>query len=104
MQTPLEIFLETSLKEPPHAGWGGVRERGPTRLATQHRRERVGDILTFERSLACQHLVEHAPECPDVTALIGGPSLCLFRTHVRRRAKDDAHPSHRGRRDRRRGR
>ena len=47
------------------------RERRPVRLALQHIRERVGDVFAVERTLARQHLVEHAPERPDVAALVG---------------------------------
>ena len=39
-----------------------------------------------------EHLVEHAPERPDVAALVDRASLRLLGTHVRRRAEDHAAP------------
>ncbi len=48
------------------------RQRGPGRLAAEHRRERVGDVVTLEGPRAGEHLVEHAAERPKVAALIDG--------------------------------
>ena len=48
--------------------------------------------------LSRHHLEEHAPEGPDVTALIRRTTLGLFGAHVRRRAQNHAHPGHHRRR------
>ena len=69
-------------------------QRGPVRLAAQHRRERVAHVLALERARPGEHLVEHAAERPHVTPLVRRAPLRLLRRHVRRRAEDHADAGH----------
>ena len=57
---------------------------------TQHRRERVRDVLALECALTRQHFVENRAERPHVAALVSWPSLHLLRTQIRGGAED--HP------------
>jgi hypothetical protein len=79
--------------------WAGnaVQSGSPRRIAASC----VADVLSFERTLPREHLVEHAPERPDVAPLVGRLPLRLFRCHVCGGAENDARLRHRGRRDRR---
>ena len=49
------------------------RQRAPLWLALENRRNRVRDRLAREHGASCQHLVQHAPERPDVGALVDRP-------------------------------
>ena len=92
------ILLEATHQEPANS-WGHLcRQGGPLGLATQHRGKRVTDIVALERALACQHLVQHAAECPHVTPLVGAESLRLLGRHVRCGAQDESSPCQHGRR------
>ena len=48
----------------------------------ENRRDRVGDGVGGERLAAGEHFEEHAPERPDIGALVDGLSAGLFRTHI----------------------
>jgi hypothetical protein len=95
------IFLEALAEERTNITWHVTGHRGPVGFTTQHRRQRVGHIVSAERALPRQHFVEHAAIRPDVAAFIGCSSPRLLRTHVRSRPED--HPDrcrHPRRRDR----
>ena len=66
------------------------RKRGPVGLALDHVREDVGEPVAAERLGAGQHLVDDAPEGPDVRACVDGPPARLFGAHVRRRPQQGA--------------
>jgi hypothetical protein len=63
-------------------------------------RERVADVVASKRAFAGQHLVQHTPKRPHVTAPVRSAPLRLLGTHVRRGPEDHAHPSHRRASDR----
>ena len=51
-------------------------------LSSDTRRQTLRRVLAWERALASQQLVQHAPERPDVRALVDRLALRLLRTHV----------------------
>src|SRR2546428_171734 len=53
----LAVFRETRFADGTRVGWRIGRQRAPVRLAAQHRRKGVGDILPVESAAARQHLV-----------------------------------------------
>ena len=67
----------------------------PVRVGADDGRDRVGHIVAAERPHAGEHFVEHAPERPDVGALVDGLPARLLRAHVRGRAEDHAGRRHR---------
>jgi hypothetical protein len=83
-------FFQTAAHQEPdvlgHTVWQGI----PMGLAADDGGNRVGHVLARKRARARQHLVEHASERPDVTALVGRLPFGLFRAHVRCRAEN--HP------------
>ena len=54
----------------------------PLGLVRAALRQHVGDGLAWKCSSACQHLVQHAAERPDVRALVDRLAARLLRTHV----------------------
>ena len=70
------------------------KEGRPRGIALEHRRQRVADILALERALAGEHLVEHAPERPDVAALVHRLAPRLLRAHVSGGAEQHADAGH----------
>ena len=66
------------------------REPRPIGILGDDGGDDVGDVVAVERARACQHLVEHAAERPDVRALVDGAPARLFGRHVRRGAEDEA--------------
>ena len=71
-------------------------QRSPVGVRLQDLRQCLGDRFACEEPLARQHLEEHAPERPDVRALVRLAPLCLLRLHVRGRAEDHAYTGHHG--------
>ena len=47
-----------------------ISSRRPFRLGAHHCRQRVGNRFSLERSSPRKHLVQHAPERPDVCTLV----------------------------------
>ena len=74
------------------------RQRVPVRLALQHARQRVGEVLALERTPPRQHLVEDGAKRPHVAPLVRGAALRLFRAHVRRGAQNHTCQRRRGHR------
>ena len=74
---------------PPHQSSNHHRSRGwqgiPVRRALDHGRDHVRSCVAIERAAACEHLVEHAPEGPDIRPLIDSHAARLFGAHVGRR-------------------
>ena len=62
------VLVETSSQQPRDV-WRNVWMDVPVRLVARDGRECIGDRLTRERGSPRQHLVQHAPERPDVGAL-----------------------------------
>src|ERR1051326_7961432 len=87
---PAGIFLKTSLEQTSHVGRRRVRQCFPIGLVAKDRRNGVGDRLTREGLTIRYHFVEHAPKRPDICTLVERLSSRLFRTHVSRRAQDQA--------------
>src|SRR4030095_16728339 len=65
-------------------------ERRPVRLRLHHLGERQRDVLRLERFTAGQHLVDDAPERPDVRALVDRLAARLLGAHVGSGAENDA--------------
>ena len=100
-EAPPDVPIETPRHETPYRG---RRRRGESRQVdalTQHRRERVRDVLAFKRALTRQHFVEDRTERPHVAALVSRPSFHLLGTQVRGGAKDHPHLRQRRTGDRR---
>ena len=70
------------------ARWRRGRQRVPVRFASQNGDDGVRDCVARERDVPGEHLVEHAPECPDVGPLVDGLAARLLRTHVGGGAED----------------
>ena len=101
-EAPPDVPIETPRHETPYRRG---RRRGEFRhvdALTQHRRERVRDVLALERALTRQHFVEDRAERPHVAALVSRPPFRLLRTHIRGGAEDHADLRHRRTGDRRR--
>ena len=67
-----------------HARGGG----GDVRLFVEDASQNLDSRFPLEQAFARQHFVHHYTKRPDVRALVGWPSLCLLRGHVRRCAQD----------------
>ena len=63
------------------------REHRPVWLALENFRNRVRDRVTRKGETAGQHLVEHAPEGPDVAPFVDPVTTRLLGAHVGGRAK-----------------
>jgi hypothetical protein len=71
--------------------WRRVRRHcRPVRLSPENGRNRVSTRVAREYEAAGQHLVQHAPERPDVRAFVDGVTARLFRAHIGRRTDDPA--------------
>ena len=82
----------TPLQQPSHRPWRRARrQRAPVRLAFENRGDRVRDRLAGKCAAARQHLVQHAPERPDVGPLVDRLAARLLRAHVGRGPEN--HPS-----------
>ena len=91
-KAPFGILRQACLKQPPDAGRHRFGQRGPIRLVHEDGGDRVRRRIPAERRPACQHLVEHAAERPDVGARIHLEPTCLLRRHVGRGSDDRARP------------
>ena len=89
------VLVQAALEQPLDSGRGRGGQRGPVRLALQDGGDGIRHRLAGKCRFAGQHFVEHAPERPDIRALVEGLSACLFRAHVCGRTKDYAHGSQR---------
>ena len=68
-----------------------LRESAPVRVRAKNRGYRVRDRRRRSNvRCAGEHLVQHAPECPDVAALVGRLPPRLLGAHVGRGAEDHA--------------
>src|SRR6516225_264608 len=72
------VFHETSLHERAKRRGYTRWQRRPVRLAINHPREYLGDILAWKRRSPAQHLEQHGTERPNVAAFVGGPPLRLL--------------------------
>ena len=99
-QPPPDVPIETPRYQTPHRRGRRHGERRPVDVLPQDRRERVGNVVALERSLARQHLVEHGAERPHVAPLVSLASLRLLGTHVGGGAENHAHSGHGGTGDR----
>ena len=84
------VLLQTSLEQQANPRRRVGRKRPPVWLAAKNGGDGVRQVFAGKRPLAGQHLVEHAPERPDVAALVGGPTPRLLWAHVGRGAEDHA--------------
>jgi hypothetical protein len=100
-QPPFRVALEAAREQRHDRYRCRGRQRRPVRCAREHGSQGVADRLAAEERAARQHLVEHAPERPDVGALVHGAAARLFGRHVRGGAED--HPVRRHRRGARDG-
>ena len=64
-----------------------ARQRDPVGIPLEDADEGVGHRVALEWTAAGQHLVEHAPERPDVGSVVDRLTARLLRTHIRRRAE-----------------
>jgi hypothetical protein len=88
LESSLAIFRQTPLQQSADRCRRGGRQEREVRLAVENRGEGVGDGVFGERRAACEHLVEHAAERPDVDPPVQRLATCLFRAHVGRRAQN----------------
>ena len=95
------VPLQRPFEQRPNRRRSLARQRRPVRIALEHGGQRFGHLLALEGAPSGEHLVEHAPERPDVAALVRRAALGLLRAHVGRRPEDDAHARQRRARDRR---
>ena len=90
VETLPEIFLQAPLQAQTQCRGCVRRENSPVGLRLDHVGEHLGNAVPRERRRADQHLVEHAAERPDVSALVDRPSARLLGTHVRRGTEQNA--------------
>src|SRR3989442_8295289 len=67
-ETPLAILLQAATQESSQGRRCLRGQRREVRLALKDPREHIGDLITIKGALSRQHLIDHAPECPDVGA------------------------------------
>ena len=96
------ILLQAAAQQPANGDGGVSRELTPVRVCADDSRDRFRHVGAAEHPPAGEHLVQYAPERPDVGALVDDLAARLLRAHVRGRAEDDAGRRHRGARYRRR--
>ena len=76
VEPSLRLFLQAPVEEFSDSLRSGRREGVPVRLALEHRRQ-VSVRSRHRTRGASEHFVEHAPERPDVGALVHGlPRAC----------------------------
>ena len=90
VQPAVRILVQTPPQQLANRRRRVRRQRAPLGLAFENRRNRVRDGLARKRGASRQHLVQHAPERPDVGALVDGLTARLLRAHVGGRAEDRA--------------
>ena len=90
-QARLRILRQEPLEQATQRRRRRRRQQRPVRLALEHAREDVGDVVAGEQALAGEHLEQHDAERPDVGALVDGPAARLLGRHVGRGAEDHAH-------------
>ena len=98
------ILDETPRDQRAHTCGCCGRQHRQVGLAREDQSQRFGDRVAREEARACQHFVEHAPERPDVRALVHGLAARLLRRHVRSGAQNHPRLRHGRCRDRRRHR
>jgi hypothetical protein len=90
------VFPQATLEQTPDAvGVPAGSDSSPVGL--EDRAEQVGDAVALKGSAAGEHLVDHAPESPDVAALVRRQPLRLLGRHVRRCAENGPDASSRPR-------
>ena len=70
LQATFRVLLEASPDQSSKCSGRGRRQRRPFRIALEHRRQDVGDLLAVERAGAGDHLEQDNAEGPDVRAVI----------------------------------
>ena len=95
-QPLLRILAEASQEHAADARRHIGRQHAPVGIARENRGHRVRDGLPGKRERPAEHLVEDAPERPDVGSLVDAPAARGLRAHVRRRSED--HTGHRSER------
>ena len=83
----LRILLEAAAQQSANRRRASPPAARPVRLALEHERQRVGDVLAPKRALAGQHLVEDDAERPDVAALVDGAARAPARDSCRPRCR-----------------
>ncbi len=78
------------MEQRPDRGGHLDRQHGPIGFTLEDARKRIGDRVACKRALSRQHLEHHAPERPDIRALVHLQAARLLRAHVGRRAEDPA--------------
>src|SRR5262249_49388336 len=86
------VLPQASLEHAANVQWRLSWKSIPVRLAFHDRSHGVPDIVTRKGAAACEHLVEHAAEGPDVRAFVHDLATRLLWRHVRRGAEDDPQP------------
>src|SRR5262245_46721617 len=94
MKPLLCVLLQTSMQEHTHAWRHAMRQSVPCWVALDDRSQCFRDIFSAKRPLPRKHLVEHAPERPNVAAPIDWLAPSLLGTHVRRRAEQHTDAGH----------
>ena len=84
--TPRRILLQTSPQQFSSLCCHAIQ----LRFLRQYLGQRVGHILALEQPFACQQLVQHYAESPDVRALIYTFALGLLRRHISRGPQNHA--------------
>ncbi len=87
---PAAVLDQALAQQCPHGRGDIGRKRLPGWLEADDRAEHVRHVLAIKGASPRQHLVEHAAERPDVTALVRLSSFRLLRRHVRGCSEDDA--------------
>ena len=85
-QTATWLLLQTAAEQDLNVCRRGLGQSVPIGLCLQNIGQRVGNRLASEGNPACQHLVQHTAERPDVAALLRRLAAGLLRAHVGRRA------------------
>jgi hypothetical protein len=98
----VRILLEAAVDQRPDGVRYIRRQQLPVGIGAQDRRDRVGDVISPEWTLAGQHFEKHDPERPDVRTPIDLPPARLLRAHVGGGAEDHSCGGHGRRRQRRR--
>src|SRR4029079_5396164 len=80
-QAMFRILGEAATQEVSNRRGRRRRQRRPVGLTLEDLRDRVRDGVAGKGSTAGQHLVEYAPEGPDVAALVDAVTARLFGTH-----------------------
>src|SRR5690242_14350792 len=91
MQSSSRISLKTTAQQSPDAVRYIRRQSSPVGLALQNGTERFGSGDAAKRPLGGQHLIEQAPERPDIGTLVYAFAARLLGTHVRRSSSNDAY-------------